>query len=74
MSGSMTSLIGINQNDSKTIKLTEQLNDEEGIVINTFDEVSHNIVPFKLKKFLTVKILKILKGLNQLETKIFIML
>ena len=62
ISGSMSCPIGNNQNDSKTrndlsveaiIKLTEQLNDEDGIAINTFDEMSHNIVPFKLKKYLT---------------------
>ena len=58
----MSCPIGNNQNDSKTrndlsveaiIKLTEQLNDEDGIAINTFDEISHNIVSFKLKKYLT---------------------
>jgi hypothetical protein len=56
--------IGPNQNDNKTrndlsveaiVKLTEQLNDDDGIAINTFDETSHNIVPFRLKKDLTKK-------------------
>ena len=70
ISGSMSSPIGINQNDRKTrndlsveaiIKLTEQLNDEDGIAINTFDEMSHNIVPFKLKQFLTKQDIKNIK-------------
>ena len=60
----MSSCIGPYQNDAKTrndlsveaiIKLTEQLNEEDGIAINTFDEISHNIVPFTLKKYLTEK-------------------
>jgi hypothetical protein len=64
ISGSMSCGIGPNQNDSKTrndlsveaiVKLTEQLNDDDGIAINTFDETSHNIVPFRLKKDLTKK-------------------
>ena len=64
ISGSMSCGIGPNQNDSKTrndlsveaiVKLTEQLNDDDGIAINTFDETSHNIVPFRLKKDLTQK-------------------
>ena len=62
ISGSMTCKIGANQDDKKTrndlsveaiVKLISQLNDEDGIAINTFDETSHNIVPFKLKKDLT---------------------
>ena len=64
ISGSMLSCIGPYQNDAKTrndlsveaiVKLTEQLNEDDGIAINTFDELSHNIVPFKLKKYLTKK-------------------
>jgi len=64
ISGSMSSHIGPYQNDAKTrndlsveaiVKLTEQLNEEDGIAINTFDEISHNIVPFTLKKYLTEK-------------------
>ena len=64
ISGSMSSHIGKNQSDSKSrndlsveaiVKLTEQLNEEDGIAINTFDEISHNIVPFTLKKNLTQK-------------------
>ena len=60
----MTCGIGANQKDKKTrndlsveviVKLINQLNDEDGIAINTFDETSHNIVPFKLKKDLTQK-------------------
>ena len=60
--GSMTCKIGANQDDKKTrndlsveaiVKLISQLNDDDGIAINTFDETSHNIVPFKLKKNLT---------------------
>ena len=35
------------------VKLIDQLKDDDGIAINTFDETSHNIVPFKLKKNLT---------------------
>ena len=64
ISGSMSSHIGANQNDAKTrndlsveaiVKLTKQLNEDDGIAINTFDEISHNIVPFTLKKYLTQK-------------------
>ena len=64
ISGSMSSRIGPFQTDAKTrndlsveaiVKLTEQLNEEDGIAINTFDEISHNIVPFTLKKYLTQK-------------------
>ena len=64
ISGSMSCGIGPYQNDRKTrndlsveaiVKLTEQLNDDDGIAINTFDENSHNIVPFRLKKDLTQK-------------------
>lgn len=64
ISGSMSSHIGAYQNDAKTrndlsveaiVKLTEQLNEDDGIAINTFDEISHNIVPFTLKKYLTQK-------------------
>ena len=60
----MSSHIGPYQDNAKTrndlsveaiIKLTEQLNEEDGIAINTFDEISHNIVPFTLKKYLTKK-------------------
>ena len=62
ISGSMSSHIGPYQKDQKTrndlsveaiVKLIDQLNDDDGIAINTFDETSHNIVPFKLKKNLT---------------------
>jgi len=62
ISGSMTCPIGALQDDKKTrnnlsveaiVKLISQLNDDDGIAINTFDETSHNIVPFKLKKNLT---------------------
>ena len=62
ISGSMSCPIGANQDDKKTrnnlsveaiVKLISQLNDDDGIAINTFDETSHNIVPFKLKKNLT---------------------
>ena len=64
ISGSMNAHIGNCQNDEKTrndlsveaiVKLTQQLYDEDGIAINTFDEISHNIVPFTLKKNLTKK-------------------
>ena len=64
ISGSMSSHIGPYQNNAKTrndlsveaiVKLTQQLNEEDGIAINTFDEISHNIVPFTLKKYLTKK-------------------
>lgn len=73
ISGSMSCGIGEQQNDSKTrndlsveaiIKLTEQLNDEDGIAINTFDEISHNIVPFTLKKFLTQKNIEDIKKIH----------
>ena len=37
------------------VNLTNQLNDDDGIAINTFDENSHIIVPFTLKKNLTQK-------------------
>ena len=62
ISGSMSSHIGPYQKDQKTrndlsveaiVKLIDQLKDDDGIAINTFDETSHNIVPFKLKKNLT---------------------
>ena len=62
ISGSMSCPIGALQDDKKTrnnlsveaiVKLISQLNDDDGIAINTFDETSHNIVPFKLKKNLT---------------------
>ncbi len=62
ISGSMSCPIGALQDDKKTrnnlsveaiVKLISQLNDDDGIAINTFDETSHNIVPFKLKKDLT---------------------
>lgn len=62
ISGSMTCPIGSEQKDAKTrndlsvesiVKLVQQLNDDDGIAINTFDELSHNIVPFRLKKNLT---------------------
>lgn len=64
ISGSMRCLIGAEQKDKKTrndlsveaiVKLCNQLNDDDGIAINTFNELSHNIVPFKLKKDLTEK-------------------
>ena len=64
ISGSMSSHIGPYQDNAKTrndlsveaiVKLIEQLNEEDGIAINTFDEISHNIVPFTLKKYLTKK-------------------
>ena len=64
ISGSMNSHIGCEQKDPKTrndlsvesiVKLVQQLNDEDGIAINTFDVLSHNIVPFRLKKNLTEK-------------------
>ena len=64
ISGSMTSFIGANQDDDLTrndlsvqsiVKLVQQLKDEDGIAINTFDTKSHNIVPFTLKKNLTQK-------------------
>ena len=64
ISGSMRAKIGANQDDEKTrndlsveaiVKIISQLNDDDGIAINTFDETSHNIVPFKLKKNLTQK-------------------
>ena len=32
------------------IKLTEKLYDEDGIAINTFEEIYHNIIPITLKK------------------------
>ena len=59
ISGSMNCKIGANQDDDLTrndlsvqsiVKLVQQLNDEDGIAINTFDTESHNIVPFMLKK------------------------
>ena len=62
ISGSMSCHIGPYQKDQKTrndlsveaiVKLIDQLKDDDGIAINTFDETSHNIVPFKLKKNLT---------------------
>ena len=62
ISGSMSCHIGPYQEDQKTrndlsveaiVKLIDQLKDDDGIAINTFDETSHNIVPFKLKKNLT---------------------
>ena len=62
ISGSMSCHIGEEQKDPKTrndlsvesiVKLVQQLNDDDGIAINTFDENSHNIVPFRLKKNLT---------------------
>ena len=64
ISGSMRSFIGANQDDDLTrndlsvqsiVKLVQQLKDEDGIAINTFDTESHNIVPFTLKKNLTQK-------------------
>ncbi len=73
ISGSMNSHIGSNQNDAKTrndlsveaiVKLTEQLNDEDGIAINTFDEMSHIIVPFTLKKNLTKKNIDDIKNIK----------
>ena len=59
ISGSMSCGIGEEQKDAKTrndlsveaiVKLVQQLNDDDGIAINTFDEQSHSIVPFRLKK------------------------
>ena len=64
ISGSMSCTIGNNQDDDMTrndlsvdaiVKLTQQLNDDDGLAINTFDLQSHNIVPFTLKKNLTQK-------------------
>ena len=56
------------------IKLTEKLYDEDGIAINTFEEISHDIIPINLKKKLTKKILMISIKLSLLEMKIFLML
>ena len=62
ISGSMTAYLNETEKKSRNdlsveaiIKLTEQLEPEDGIAINTFDETSHNIVPFTLKKNLTEK-------------------
>ena len=68
ISGSMGCHIGEEQKDSKTrndlsveaiVKLVQKLNDDDGIAINTFNDNSWNIVPFRLKKNLTKKILMI---------------
>ena len=73
ISGSMTSKIGPNQDDDKSrndlsiesiVKLTQQLNDDDGIAINTFDLQSHNIVPFKLKKNLTQQNINDIKAIK----------
>ena len=73
ISGSMSCKIGENQDDDKTrndlsvesiVKLTEQLNDGDGIAINTFDTESHNIVPFTLKKNLTQKNINDIKAIK----------
>ena len=62
ISGSMSACVDENDKKSRNdlsveaiINLTKQLNDEDGIAINTFDETSHEIVPFTLKKNLTQK-------------------
>ena len=73
ISGSMTSFIGANQDDDLTrndlsvqsiVKLVQQLKDEDGIAINTFDTESHNIVPFTLKKNLTQKNIDDIKAIK----------
>ena len=73
ISGSMTCKIGANQDDDLTrndlsvqsiVKLVQQLNDEDGIAINTFDTESHNIVPFMLKKNLTQKNINDIKAIK----------
>ena len=73
ISGSMTCKIGANQDDDLTrndlsvqsiVKLVQQLNDEDGIAINTFDTESHNIVPFTLKKNLTQKNINDIKAIK----------
>ncbi len=57
ISGSMSACVDENDQKSRNdlsveaiINLTKQLNDDDGIAINTFDEISHEIVPFTLKK------------------------
>ena len=73
ISGSMNCKIGANQDDDLTrndlsvqsiVKLVQQLNDEDGIAINTFDTESHNIVPFTLKKNLTQKNINDIKAIK----------
>ena len=73
ISGSMTSFIGANQDDDLTrndlsvqsiVKLVQQLKDEDGIAINTFNTESHNIVPFTLKKNLTQKNIDDIKAIK----------
>ena len=73
ISGSMTCKIGANQDDDLTrndlsvqsiVKLVQQLKDEDGIAINTFDTESHNIVPFTLKKNLTQKNINDIKAIK----------
>jgi len=73
ISGSMNCKIGANQDDDLTrndlsvqsiVKLVQQLNDEDGIAINTFDTESHNIVPFMLKKNLTQKNINDIKAIK----------
>ena len=73
ISGSMTCFIGANQDDDLTrndlsvqsiVKLVQQLKDEDGIAINTFDTESHNIVPFTLKKNLTQKNIDDIKAIK----------
>ena len=73
ISGSMTCPIGMNQDGPQTrndlsvesiVKLTQQLNDNDGIAINTFDTESHVIVPFKLKKNLTQKNIDDIKAIK----------
>ena len=73
ISGSMNCKIGANQDDDLTrndlsvqsiVKLVQQLNDEDGIAINTFGTESHNIVPFMLKKNLTQKNINDIKAIK----------
>ena len=73
ISGSMQSKIGPNQDDDKSrndlsveaiVKLSQQLNDDDGIAINTFNLKSHNIVPFKLKKNLTQQNINDIKAIK----------
>ena len=64
ISGSIGCHIGEEQKHSKTrndlsveaiVKLVQKLNDDDGIAINTFDNNSRSIVPFRLKKNLSEK-------------------